>query len=362
MTALLQVHDLRVTFPTGSALVARLRRRSRPAVVAVDGISFEVAGGASVGIVGESGCGKSTLARALTGLVPIATGSITFDGAELGIRRARSTMRRIQMVFQDPGSSLNPSRTVGQTLTELLKVHRMVPADRVRARAGELLELVELPSSLLAAYPRRLSGGQRQRVGIARALALEPDVLIADEAVAALDVSVQASVLNLLSGLRRELGLTMLFISHDLAVVRHISERVLVMYLGRIVEDRPTADLFMDPRHPYTIALMAAAPKMGMRKRSGEAALQGEPPGLFEIPSGCRFHPRCPIAQPICREIDPELAGPAEDQRAACHFAWTAPSSGPVSDADPTRRLDDGSGTTSTPDRDGDTRRGTFRR
>lgn len=348
MTALLQVRDLRVDFPTGSALLSMISRRPRPAVVALDGISFEVARGASVGVVGESGCGKSTLARALTGLAPIAAGSIRLDGAELGVRRKRSTMRRIQMVFQDPGSSLNPSRTVGQTLTELLRVHRIVPAERVRARAGELLELVELPSSLLAAYPRRLSGGQRQRVGIARALALEPDVLIADEAVAALDVSVQATVLNLLSRLRQELGLTLLFISHDLAVVRHISERVLVMYLGRIVEDRPTADLFMDPRHPYTVALMAAAPKMGMRKRSGEAALQGEPPALFEIPPGCRFHPRCPIAQPICTEVDPALIGPAADQRAACHFAWAARTSEPVAgESDPTTRTKDGSGSTS---------------
>lgn len=363
MTALLQVRDLRIDFPTGSAVFARLKGRPRPAVVAVDGISFEVARGASVGVVGESGCGKSTLARALTGLVPVVGGSISFDGSELGARRDRSTMRRIQMVFQDPGSSLNPSRTVGQTLTELLRVHRMVPAGRVRERAGELLELVELPSTLLAAYPRRLSGGQCQRVGIARALALEPDVLIADEAVAALDVSVQASVLNLLSRLRRELGLTLLFISHDLAVVRHISERVLVMYLGRIVEDRPTADLFTDPRHPYTVALMAAAPKMGMRKRSGEAALQGEPPGLFEIPPGCRFHPRCPIAQPICQEVDPELTGPAEDQRAACHFAWTALPSGPTSgESDPTTRIDDGSVPTSTRDRDANTGRGTIGR
>jgi oligopeptide/dipeptide ABC transporter ATP-binding protein len=361
MTPLLRVRDLRIEFPTGSAVWARLRRRPRRAVVAVDGISFEVARGASVGVVGESGCGKSTLARALTGLVPVAAGSIGFEGAELGARRERSTMRRIQMVFQDPGSSLNPSRTVGQTLTELLRVHRMVPTDRVRERAGELLELVELPSSLLAAYPRRLSGGQRQRVGIARALALEPDVLIADEAVAALDVSVQASVLNLLSRLRRELGLTLLFISHDLAVVRHVSERVLVMYLGRIVEDRPTADLFADPRHPYTIALMGAAPKMGMRKRSGQAALQGEPPGLFEIPPGCRFHPRCPIAQPICSEVDPQLIGPAEDEKAACHFAWTARPSGPVPGApDPTRRTSDGSEPTST--RDGNAKHGTIGR
>lgn len=357
MTALLEVRDLRVDFPAGSAVFARLMGRPRRVVVAVDGISFEVARGASLGVVGESGCGKSTLARALTGLVPVGAGSIRFDGAELGARRERSTLRRIQMVFQDPGSSLNPARTVGQTLIELLRVHRMVPTDRVRERAGELLELVELPSSLRATYPRRLSGGQRQRVGIARALALEPDVLIADEAVATLDVSVQASVLNLLSRLRRDLGLTLLFISHDLAVVRHISERVLVMYLGRIVEDRPTADLFADPRHPYTIALMAAAPKMGMRKRSGEAALHGEPPGLFEIPPGCRFHPRCPIAQPICSEVDPELTGPAEEQRAACHFAWRAQPPEPMpGESEPKPRIGADSATTSTRDRDVDRR------
>jgi oligopeptide/dipeptide ABC transporter ATP-binding protein len=226
------------------------------------------------------------------------------------------------MVFQDPSSSLNPSRTIEQTLSELLRFHRLVSADRIRDRAGELLELVELPTSLLSAYPRRLSGGQQQRVGIARALALEPDVLIADEAVAALDVSVQASVLNLLVKLRQDLELTLLFISHDLLVVRHISERVLVMYLGRVAEDRPTEDLFTDPRHPYTVALMAAAPRLGVRKKSGEAALGGEPPPMFQVPAGCPFHPRCPLVEEICRETEPMLSGPSPDQRAACHFAW----------------------------------------
>jgi len=335
VTQLLEARGLCVKFRAGSALAARVRGRPAPAIVAIDGVDLAVERGASVGIVGESGCGKSTLARALIGLVPLASGSIVFDGSPLGDRRDRATMRRIQMVFQDPGSSLNPSRTVEQTLTELLRVHRMVPADRVRSRAGELLELVELPPSLLAAYPRRLSGGQRQRVGIARALALEPDILIADEAVAALDVSVQAAVLNLLAKLRQDLGLTLLFISHDLAVVRHISERVIVMYLGRVVEDRPTEDLFADPRHPYTAALMAAAPRLGAKKRSGEAALPGEPPSLLVIPSGCRFHPRCPLAQEICREVDPELAGPSPTQRAACHFAWTAPGDDPPADPGP---------------------------
>jgi oligopeptide/dipeptide ABC transporter ATP-binding protein len=292
-------------------------------VTAVDGVDLVLERGASVGIVGESGCGKSTLAKALIGLVPLAGGTIAFEGSQLVGRRDRATMRRIQMIFQDPSSSLNPSRTVRQTLRELLRVHRMVPADRVEERAGELLELVELPRSLLAAYPLRLSGGQRQRVGIARALALEPDILIADEAVAALDVSVQASVLNLLSRLRRDLGLTLVFISHDLAVVRHISERVVVMYLGRVVEDRPTRDLYSGPRHPYTVALIAAAPRLGSKKRSGEAALPGEPPSMLVIPRGCRFHPRCALSREICGEVDPALTGPSLTQRAACHFAWT---------------------------------------
>ena len=326
MTTQLEVRDLTVRFRSRSALLARLRGRPVPALTAVDGVDLDLERGGSVGVVGESGCGKSTLARALIGLVPVTEGSITFEGSPLVGRRDRMTMRRIQMVFQDPSSSLNPSRTVGQTLMELLRVHEMVPKDQVRRRAGELLELVELPPSLLGAYPRRLSGGQRQRVGIARALALEPAILIADEAVAALDVSVQASVLNLLAKLRRDLGLTLLFISHDLAVVRHICDRVVVMYLGRVVEDRPTEDLFDDPRHPYTAALMAAAPRLGTKKEAGTSALPGEPPGLLVVPPGCRFHPRCPLAREICREIEPELSGPSPEQRAACHFAW--PSNG----------------------------------
>jgi oligopeptide/dipeptide ABC transporter ATP-binding protein len=343
MTALLALEELSVQFPTGSAMVARLRRRPPPLLTAVDGVSLQVDRGASVGIVGESGCGKSTLARALVGLVPISSGTVTFDGQRLTQHRKRATQRRMQMVFQDPGSALNPARTIGQTLSELLRVHRMVPSGQVGARARELLDLVELPPTLLDAYPRKLSGGQRQRVGIARALALDPDVLIADESVAALDVSVQASILNLLSRLRVDLGITLLFISHDLAVVRHISERTLVMYLGRIVEDRPTRDIFADPRHPYTKALLAAAPRLEARKEPGSSALAGEPPALGQVPAGCRFHPRCPQARDICRTLDPGLSGPASTQQAACHYAWTTddvdtypgllrpkPASGPV--------------------------------
>lgn len=322
MTPLLEIRDLSVAFPAGSALVARLRGRPAPALTAVDRLSLDVDRGASIGIVGESGCGKTTLARAIVGLVPVTSGSIRFEGTELSAKRAPRMARRIQMVFQDPSSSLNPSRTVRQTLQELLRAHRLVPRGRLRPRVKELLDLVELPQSVLEVYPGRLSGGQRQRVGIARALALEPDILIADEAVAALDVSVQASVLNLLAALRRELDLTLLFISHDLAVVRHVSDRVVVMYLGRVVEDRPTEAMFLDPRHPYTNALMKAAPRIGTRKKPGEAALAGEPPSLLDLPPGCRFHPRCPIVADVCREVEPELTASAPGEKAACHFAW----------------------------------------
>jgi oligopeptide/dipeptide ABC transporter ATP-binding protein len=318
----LEVRDLTVKFRVGSALVARLKGDPIPDLVAVDDISFAVGRGESIGIVGESGCGKSTLAKAITGLEPPASGSIWLDGEELTMKRDRATRRRTQMVFQDPSSSLNPSLTVERTLAELLRVHRLVPKDEIEDRCADLMDLVELPRALLKSRPRSLSGGQRQRVGIARALALEPEVLIADEAVAALDVSVQAPILNLLNQLREELGLTVMFISHDLAVVRYVSDRVIVMYLGKAVEDRPAADLFDDPRHPYTKALMAAAPKFGVKKAPGESALKGEPPSALDLPSGCRFRPRCPLAAEICEQSEPELEGPADDQRAACHFAW----------------------------------------
>lgn len=324
MSAFLEARDVTVRFKVGSVLAARLKREPPPILTAVDGISFAAERGESIGIVGESGCGKSTLAKAITGLVPVASGSIHLDGTELTARRSRATMRRIQMVFQDPSSSLNPSLTVRKTLAELLRVHNIVPAQQIEDRCAELMDLVELPQSLLDAGPRRLSGGQRQRVGIARALALEPDVLIADEAVAALDVSVQAPILNLLNSLREDLGLTLMFISHDLAVVRYVSDRVIVMYLGTAVEDRSTGELFEDPRHPYTRALMAAAPKFGEKKAPGEAALKGEPPSALDLPSGCRFRPRCPLAAEICERSEPALVGPSEAARAACHFAWQA--------------------------------------
>ena len=253
----------------------------------------------------------------MVGLVPLTAGSLLVDGRQIDAKPSRATRRRVQMVFQDPSSSLNPSRTVGQTLSELLRVHELVSRDKIDARCYELLDLVGLPRSAMDVKPRQLSGGQRQRVGIARALALEPDVLIADEAVAALDVSVQALILNLLAQLRRELDLTLIFISHLLSVVRNICEELAVMYMGRIVESGSADRIFGEPRHPYTRALIAAAPQLHARKRTGGAALAGEPPSPLDIPDGCRFAPRCPLRFDRCGIEDPELLGDA-DHQVAC--------------------------------------------
>jgi len=308
-----------VRFPVESALEARLRGRDRLQVTALAGVDLVVRPGEALGLVGESGCGKSTLARVLVGLVPLSEGTLAIDGQVTGVKRSRPLRRHIQMVFQDPSSSLNPARTVGQMLGELLRAHDLVPSSGIDARCRELLELVQLPSSVMKVRPRQLSGGQRQRVGIARALALEPKVLIADEAVAALDVSVQATILNLLSDLRRQLGLTLIFISHDLSVVRHISDELAVMYLGRIVEKGSADAVFRHPRHPYTRALLAASPQIAARGQLDQLTVPGEPPSPIHLPKGCRFAPRCPIRQGRCEQEDPALTGPP-DHQAACFF------------------------------------------
>ena len=322
---LLTAAGLSVTFGVGSSIAARLRHEER-VLRAVDGVDLEIRRGEALALVGESGSGKSTLARALTGLVPLDKGEIRFDGRVLPGRRKRADQRRIQMVFQDPYSSLNPRLTVGGMLTELLRVHHVVPRNEVRSFSRELLGLVGLDDEALPAYPRQFSGGQRQRVAIARALALRPDILVADEPVSALDVSVQATILNLLRDLRAELGLTLMLISHNLAVVRHLCDRVAVMYLGRIIEVAPTETLFSDPQHPYTQGLLAAIPKMTPAIDDGGPAIAGDPPSPLRIPAGCRFRTRCPIAQERCAREDPALLVSAGDaaHSAACHFAFSA--------------------------------------
>ena len=322
---LLQVSGLTMHFPLRGGFVRRLRRQPPQVLKAVDGVDLDVGEGEMVGLVGESGCGKSTLGRCIVGLYSPTSGEVRFGGQPLPVKRDRETRRRIQMVFQDPYSSLNPRMTVGQTLRELLRVHRVVPPERVEARCEELLDLVGLAPRSLDAYPRQFSGGQRQRVSIARALALEPTLLVADEPVSALDVSVQATVLNLLEDLREKLGLSILLVAHNMAVVRHTCERVAVMYLGRIVETAPTEVLFSRPRHPYTQGLLRAVPRLVPGRERETAAVAGDPPSPVDLPSGCRFHPRCPLAQqPLCHEQDPRLVqGPYPGHRAACHFAWT---------------------------------------
>ena len=321
---LLAAHDIAVWFPYGSQLVARLRHEER-LLRAVDGVDLEIARGEALALVGESGSGKSTLALALAGLRRADRGEVRFAGRALPARRRRADQRRIQMVFQDPYSSLNPRLTVGGMLRELLRAHSVVPKSRVAEFSRELLALVGLGEEALTDYPRQFSGGQRQRVAIARALALQPDVLVADEPVSALDVSVQATILNLLRDLRAELGLSLLLISHNLAVVRHLCDRVAVMYLGRIIEVAPAEQLFSTPRHPYTRGLLAAIPKLSQVADDTPAAVLGDPPSPLRIPSGCRFRTRCPIAQARCETEDPVLTATPGDpgHRVACHFAFT---------------------------------------
>jgi oligopeptide/dipeptide ABC transporter ATP-binding protein len=323
---LLEVRGLAMHFELRRGIVRRLQRRPAGVLRAVDGVDLEVGRGESLGLVGESGCGKSTLGRCIVGLYTPTAGEIRYEGAPLPVTRDRKTRRRIQMVFQDPYASLNPRMSVRQTLSELLRAHGMVPKAQIDARCRELLDLVGLGPRSLDAYPRQFSGGQRQRVSIARALALEPELLVADEPVSALDVSVQATVLNLLEELQQKLGLTLLLIAHNMAVVRHVCDRVAVMYLGRIIETASTNAVFTNARHPYTQALLRAVPKLVPGRASEAAAVVGDPPSPIRLPSGCRFHPRCPIAQPpVCVDVDPRLeSGPgAPDHAAACHFAWT---------------------------------------
>lgn len=296
---LLLVEDLVKHFPVKQGVFSRTVAQVR----AVDGVSFSIPAGQTLALVGESGSGKTTTARAVLRLIEPTAGRVLFDGmdvAGLDARALRAMRRRMQIVFQDPFSSLNPRMTIFGAIAEPIAAHRLRPKAQWRARVEELLQLVGLPAEAADRYPHEFSGGQRQRIGIARALAVEPDLIVADEPVSALDVSIQAQILNLLEELQQKLGLTYLFVGHDLAVVRHIADVVAVMYLGQIVEIAPVAELFAHPVHPYTQALLQAAPQPRISGTHDVPVLLGEPPSPMNPPSGCRFHPRCPDATPDC--------------------------------------------------------------
>ena len=318
---LLEVRDLRKHYAVGRGLWPG---QKAAAVRAVDGISFSLGRGETLGLVGESGCGKSTAGKALMRLIEPSGGSVRLDGVEittLGRAALHAARRTMQAVFQDPYSSLNPKMTAGKLVGEPLVNYGIGTAVERRARVGDLFGRVGLRADDMAKFPHEFSGGQRQRLGIARALAPGPALVVGDEPVSALDVSVQAQVINLLVRLQAEFGLAYLFIAHDLAVVRHISDRLAVMYLGRIVELAPTAALFARPAHPYTRALLDAIPVPDPRRRRRRAPLAGEVPSPLNPPSGCHFHPRCPIARERCRVDDPALRVVEGGHAAACHYA-----------------------------------------
>jgi peptide/nickel transport system ATP-binding protein len=325
MTALLEVADVRKYFPVGRR---RLFGGPPPSLRAVDGVSLAVERGETLGLVGETGCGKSTLARCMTRLHDLTSGRVTFDGTDIStLSRAdmRPLRREMQVMFQDPYGSLNPRRRVGSIIGDPFAIHGIADGEERKGKVQELMELVGLNPEHYNRFPAEFSGGQRQRIGIARALALRPKLLVCDEPVSALDVSIQAQIINLLAELQEELRLTYVFITHDLSVVRHVSDRIAVMYLGRIVEVAATEDLHEHTRHPYTRALLSAVPTADPDALAGRerVVLRGDLPSPAAPPSGCRFHPRCPKAQERCRTDDPELVPRAGDGPAhpvACHF------------------------------------------
>jgi oligopeptide transport system ATP-binding protein len=322
MSALLEVRSLSKVFPVRTGMFGRDKRKLH----AVADVSFDLAAGETLGLVGESGCGKSTLGRSILRLIEPTSGSVRFEGREvttLGKGDLRGLRRHMQIVFQDPYGSLNPRMSVRETVAEALHIHQLA-SGRVEqdARVAELLRQVGLRPEHMDRYPHEFSGGQRQRIGIARALAVKPKLIVCDEPVSALDVSVQAQIVNLLKDLSEQLSLSYLFIAHDLSVVEFMSHRVAVMYLGRIVEVAPAKLLYESPRHPYTRALLSAVPSLGTSSSKRRLKLAGDIPSPLDPPSGCAFHPRCPDAQRGKCDVEaPALRDVAEGQRAACHFA-----------------------------------------
>jgi oligopeptide/dipeptide ABC transporter ATP-binding protein len=318
---LLEVRDLQMHFPVKEGVFQRARKVCR----AVDGVSFTLRAGETLGLVGESGCGKSTLGKSIVRLNRPTAGTIRFDGvdlAPLSTKQLKAHRRNLQMIFQDPVESLNARHMVGEMLSEPFLIHGIGDAAWRRRKVLELLDKVGLPASAAERYPFEFSGGQRQRIGIARAIALEPRLIICDEPVSALDVSIQSQVLNLLLDLQREMGLSYLFIAHNLAVVKHVSDRVAIMYLGRIVEFADADDVYRDPRHPYTRALISAIPEPNPQRVRERIVLSGDVPSPINPPSGCPFHPRCPHATERCRAEPPalrEVAG-RTGHTVACHY------------------------------------------
>jgi oligopeptide/dipeptide ABC transporter ATP-binding protein len=315
---LLEVIDVSKSFPVRRSFFQR-----RQFLRALVGVNLRVPSGQTLGIVGESGCGKSTLARIIMRLIGPDRGKVLFHGQDLA-QGHNSVATRLQMVFQDPYSSLNPRMRVGAAIEEPLRVHRLVALDEVASERDKLMERVGLNPRLARRLPSELSGGQRQRISIARALSVQPEILIADEAVSSLDVSVRAQILNLLSDLREELGLTLIFISHDLSVVDHLSDRVAVMYLGRVVEFGPAHEVLRQSAHPYTRALVAAVPQPVVGSRRVGSSLRGELPSPMNPPSGCVFRTRCPIARAICSAVSPPFLNIGADHWATCHFAGSS--------------------------------------
>jgi oligopeptide/dipeptide ABC transporter ATP-binding protein len=322
---LVQVDNVVKYFPVRTG---GLVRRTVGYVQAVDDVSLSIPRGKTLGLVGETGSGKSTFARCVAGLIPVTSGRVVFDGRDitnLSARAMRPVRREIQMIFQDPYSSLNPRRRVGAIIGEPFAIHNTATGPERKRAVQELMERVGLNPEHYNRFPAEFSGGQRQRIGVARALALRPKLIICDEPVSALDVSIQAQVLNLLADLQQEYGLSYLFIAHDLEVVRHVSDSVAVMYLGRIAEVGPKEAVYGSPRHPYTVALYSAAPAADPDAAAARQRiiLTGDVPSPIDPPSGCRFHPRCPKAQPLCSETEPQLetkAGDPATHQTACHF------------------------------------------
>lgn len=321
--SLIEVRNLKKYFPIKTGLFNRVVGH----VKAVDDVTFTINKGETFGLVGESGCGKSTLGRAILQLQKPTSGAVFFDGKQIqnmNTKQLRRLRQDMQIIFQDPFGSLNPRIHIQNIIGEPLRVHHKASSKEINKRVVELMELVGLDPARRNRYPHEFSGGQRQRIGIARAIALNPSFIVADEAVSALDVSVQSQVLNLLMKLQKELGLTFLFIAHGLNVVRHISDRVGVMYLGKLVEVARTEELFASPKHPYTAALLSAIPRPNPHHKKERIVLQGDVPSPAFPPSGCRFHPRCAFAQEKCKLVSPELENIGSDRQVACHFPLEA--------------------------------------